>query len=73
MKKQKVSLKKLQLSKSKVSQLNTNDIVGGGTNFCVTVFACYDTFDCVLPTFDCDSFTCITVACQSTACPTFVC
>lgn len=89
MKKQKVSLKKLQLSKSKVSNLTTNQVVGGSffchTNGCLITEGCPITIgctspsdDCPAPTTDCPSINCLTIDCVTlaagcTTSPTLAC
>ena len=80
MKKQKVSLKKLCLSKSKIATLGTNRILGGGTLVCFTdgdeckpkksVYPdiCPQTTGCPPATLDCNSFVCPSVVCVSLVC-----
>ncbi|MEM6720422.1 MAG: hypothetical protein AAF611_13940 [Bacteroidota bacterium] len=67
MKKQKVSLKKLQLSKSKVSDLTTNQVVGGSfvcyTNGCVITTGCQPTADCPVTTGCPITTNCLTDGC----------
>ncbi|WP_420574430.1 hypothetical protein [Kordia sp.] len=77
MKKQKVSLKKLHLSKSKVSNLASQQVVGGSF-FCVSAI-CNATEDCKpptdscpTPTLNCDSFPCVSAVCESIGCTTTV-
>jgi hypothetical protein len=72
MKKQKVSLQKLHLSKSKVSNLTTNQIVGGSflcvTTNCILTTDCDPlTSDCPVPTSDCPSINCLTLDCLTLA------
>jgi hypothetical protein len=79
MKKQKVSLKKLNLTKSKVAQLSTNTIVGGGTFVCLTDNGCgpqMSVWPNVCPiSHNCppNTHTCQTVACESVFCGSIVC
>jgi len=84
MKKQKVSLKKLSLSKSKVATLGTNRIVGGGTIVCITegneckpkksVYPdiCPATDGCPPQTAGCQTIDCYSIFCQSIFCQTVV-
>jgi hypothetical protein len=83
MKKQKVLLKKLQLSKSKVSNLSANQVVGGSF-FCFTN-GCEITNGCQPPTTDCPVTSgcpitsncltndCLTLAVGCTTSPTLAC
>ncbi|PTX59496.1 hypothetical protein C8N46_10985 [Kordia periserrulae] len=80
MKKQNVLLKKLHLSKSKISNLTSEQIVGGSF-VCATVI-CNATDDCKdptdscpdpSPTVDCDTFLCVSAVCQTAVCVTFYC
>lgn len=83
MKKQNVLLKKLALSKSKVSNLTKNQVVGGSftcyTNGCMITVGCDPlTSDCPVPTSDCPSINCLTLDCKTlavgcTTSPTLAC
>lgn len=79
MKKQKVSLKKLQLTKSKVSYLNASHVTGGGTIFFLTDNGCGPeksvwpdicpiSHNCPPASNACPTYACQTVFCQSTLC-----
>jgi len=83
MKKQNVSLKKLNPSKSNVAKLSTNIIVGGGTFLCITDNGCGPkksvwpdicpaTHGCPPATQAC-TVACDTFACQSFACQSIFC
>jgi len=86
MKKQNVSLKKLNLSKSNIATLSSNTIVGG-TLFDMTDNGCgpeksvwpdicpvshnCPTANC--PTYECQSFACNSAFCESVACESAFC
>ena len=83
MKKQKVLLKKLELSKSKVSNLTTHQVVGGSfvcfTNGCMITVGCEPpTTDCPVTsgcpiTSNCLTNDCLTLAAGCTTSPTLAC
>ncbi|WP_430412359.1 hypothetical protein [Kordia sp.] len=84
MKKQKVSLKKLNLSKTKVASFTENNILGGGSFLCLTDNGCGPemsvwpnicpiSHNCPPATHTCQTVNCNSFACQSVVCESIVC
>jgi hypothetical protein len=83
MKKQTVLLKKLNLTKSKVASINSNQIVGGtlydmtdngcGPEMSVWPNICPVSHNCPPATHTCQTVNCQSFACQSFACGSVFC
>ncbi|WP_046756951.1 hypothetical protein [Kordia jejudonensis] len=83
MKKLKVSLKKLKLSKSKVASFDANQVAGGylfeltdngcGPEYSVWPDICPVSHNCPPPTHTCQTVNCNSFACESIVCHSAVC
>lgn len=71
MKKKKVSLKKLKLTKSSIANFNSNVIQGGGT--IIFTHLCNASEDCPPLTKNCPTINCLTLDCVTFDCDSLFC